>query len=354
MKWVGKNMRQAQIGLLVVLWVLIGTNVQLIFEVPFYDFPVLVYSIYILCLVLFNFWVSYKIFHVPIIWVRVLLLLIVSTLLYGIGFFLLVFPLKYFIQIYADIPMVVRWHERAFVNAHENLFSLVSVGWMIEFIYFPFILYSCGFMMMKHMAAVNKKADLLVLNAGLELENLKNQFHPHFLFNTLNNIYGLVMTNEQAGDAVLKLSGLLRFSLYESKEDRIPLSREIRFLEDYIHLEKIRHHEHVSIDFEVTVEDDDSPIAPLLLITFVENAFKHGVNSSIRNSWVKINLRQQENIITFEVSNSKPAKGSKKEGPGGIGLENVKRRLTLLYPQKHELVVSDQQEVFSLTFKITT
>ncbi len=351
MGWVEKDYKRAQIWFLIFLWVLMTGMAQVSLGIPLYDFPIWVFSLSIMGLVMLNFWALDTVLRVPKVWERVFLLLIASTILYFINYFLTVYPLKYFMQIYAGIPRLVRWYGLAYVDAFDKVFTLIGFAWVSTYIYLPLVIYTCGYVMMKHMAAVKNNADLMVLNAGLELENLKAQFHPHFLFNTLNNIYGLVMENEKAGEAVLKMSDLLRFSLYESQESSIPLSREIQFLEDYIHLEKIRHHDHVAIDFDVKVTNMETPIAPLLLISFVENAFKHGVNKSIAASWVKINLTQEGNSLSFVVCNSIPQNKQPLE-VGGIGLENAQRRLELLYPEKHTFKVSVEENTFKIALTI--
>ncbi|WP_143960282.1 sensor histidine kinase [Litoribacter populi] len=274
-------------------------------------------------------------------------------LLFGLSY-IAPLSLEFFAGQFPEYTHMAVLSQRYGIRSFSDVFSLLPFIWVLTSVLFGNIMTATFEAFIRNYETNKRNILLQKEKTEIELNFLKAQFHPHFLFNTLNNIYGLVMENEQAGEAVLKMSDLLRFSLYESEEDSIPLSREIQFLEDYIHLERIRHHEHVTIDFEVKVEDQESPIAPLLLITFVENAFKHGVNNSIRNSWVNICLMQKGNTIAFEVSNSKPAQSSKEEVPGGIGLENVKRRLTLLYPQKYELVVSDKKGVFSLALKLAT
>ncbi|WP_243409543.1 sensor histidine kinase [Pontibacter virosus] len=190
----------------------------------------------------------------------------------------------------------------------------------------------------------------------MELNFLRAQIHPHFLFNTLNNIYGMVMENERAGQVVLKLSDLLRFSLYESSGKRIPVGREVEFLTDYINLEQIRHHNTrvaISYDFE-HIENKETPIVPLLLISFVENAFKHGVNATIGKAWVHISLKHESDTILFEVENSKPATKKERSATAGIGIENTKRRLALLYPDKHQLNIIETADSYKVSLTLHT
>ena len=176
----------------------------------------------------------------------------------------------------------------------------------------------------------------------MELDFLKSQINPHFFFNTLNSIYSLVEgKDELAASIVLKLSDLMRYSLYESNHTKIPLLRELQFIQDYVKLEKIRHKEHIVIEMDIQPIPDGLEIAPMFLITFVENAFKHGVNSTINASWVRISASVQDTTLTFIVKNSKPGKLRQETVQGGIGLVNVRRRLDLLYPERYQLTVQN-------------
>ena len=184
----------------------------------------------------------------------------------------------------------------------------------------------------------------------LELDFLKAQVNPHFFFNTLNSIYSLIVDkDEAAADIVLKLSDLMRYSLYESKNDKIPLAREFRFIQDYVKLERIRHKEHVTIVSDIqNVTESRLEIPPLVLITFVENAFKHGINNTIEASWVKITATVENSILSFVVENTKPAKLQHMTAHGGIGLVNARRRLDLLYPNHYQLTIRNETTSYSI------
>lgn len=175
-----------------------------------------------------------------------------------------------------------------------------------------------------------------------ELKFLKSQINPHFLFNTLNNLYALsLQKSDKAPEMILKLSEMMRYLLYESNEKMVPLANEIRCMENYIELERIRQDERTKINLEITCDTHGKMIAPLLFIPFLENSFKHGVNSAIEAGWIHVRLAEKENALLFEVENSKPAKPVKKGNENGIGLQNARRRLELIYPDKHELKISD-------------
>ena len=164
-----------------------------------------------------------------------------------------------------------------------------------------------------------------------ELKFLKNQINPHFLFNTLNNIYSLSRKkSDQAPEVVMKLSKLLRFMLYESGKESIAITEEIKILKDYVELEKIRYNERLAINFEVEVDNAQQPITPLILLPFIENAFKHGVNSTTGRSEISIDLRVKEGRLDFSVSNTTDKDGNTAIEEK-IGLTNVRRQLELMY-----------------------
>lgn len=177
-----------------------------------------------------------------------------------------------------------------------------------------------------------------------ELKYLKAQINPHFLFNTLNNLYSLTLKkSDQAPEMVLKLSEMMRYMLYHSNERMVPLEKEISYMQHYIALEKIRQLDRTDIVFEINEEPEGQMIAPLLLIPFLENSFKHGVNTTTEAGYIHVKLQVEADRLQFFIENSKPASGmAKKNGKDhGIGLQNVKRRLDLLYPEMHSLKIED-------------
>lgn len=186
-------------------------------------------------------------------------------------------------------------------------------------------------------------------NLKLEMDFLKAQVNPHFLFNTLNNVYSLIIDkDEAAANILIKLSDLMRYTLYETNTDKILLSRELKFIEDYIALEKIRHQRKVKIELNQKGNTGNLMIPPLILITFVENAFKHGVNNTIEASWIKITIEVENNTLKFDVLNSKPKKLREETMQGGIGVVNVQKRLKNLYPQNHSLSIKNQADTFHI------
>lgn len=183
-----------------------------------------------------------------------------------------------------------------------------------------------------------------------ELSYLKAQLHPHFFFNTLNNIYALAL--KQSADTapvVAKLADMMRYILYEAEQPQVPLGKEIAFLTNYVNVEQIRYSNSATIEFDVQVNENDILIQPLLLLPFVENAFKHGLQDETGSGFVKIIIYRDETELTLEVANSKP---SVKSSITGLGLQNVAKRLELLYPGRHRLEVRNDETFYQATLTL--
>jgi len=171
----------------------------------------------------------------------------------------------------------------------------------------------------------------------MELQFLKSQLNPHFLFNSLNNIYSLAyQKSDKTADAIMKLSEIMRYMIYESNTPTVDLSKEVEYLTNYIELQKIRFKDGAFIELTLNGEIDAQKIVPLMLISFVENAFKHGVVNDPENP-VKINIIANQKILHFSVINKKNQQN--KDAQGGVGLTNVERRLQLVYPDRYKLNV---------------
>lgn len=199
----------------------------------------------------------------------------------------------------------------------------------------------------------NKVLALQKENLQLELKALKAQVNPHFLFNTLNNIYALsLQKSEQTPGMLLKLSSMMRYLLYECNAPQVALQKEIQFINNYIELEKIRHNKNVQISFSLSGNAGENEIAPLLLIPFIENSFKHGVNARIGKGWVDIHLNTADEKLILSVVNSMAENHVNGKPQKGIGLDNVKKRLELLYPGKHTLNIKPGDEKFSVDLAI--
>ncbi|MEN8138806.1 MAG: histidine kinase [Bacteroidota bacterium] len=182
----------------------------------------------------------------------------------------------------------------------------------------------------------------------MELNSLKAQINPHFLFNTLNNIYALTLTNSpKASEVVLQLAGLMRYQLESTKKNLVTLNEEIEFLKQYFELEKIRVGTKANLIFEVNLDKYSLWIPPMILMTFIENAFKHGVNRDKSKSYIKISISSHKQNLTMIIENGKPEHKSVNTGFGGFGLKNVERRLELLLPGRYEIKVEEKKEKYA-------
>ena len=184
-----------------------------------------------------------------------------------------------------------------------------------------------------------------------ELNFLKARTNSHFLFNTLNNLYGLVRRSDpEAADSILKLSSIIRYILQECDSDAIPIQNEIKIINDYLALESLRYDERLQVQFDVAVEDNNIQIPPLILLPFVENAFKHGVSETRENPYVDINLDVRGGRLHFQVNNS----WDHEEEPAeeGIGLNNVKRLLDLVYSNHYTLQIKPENSDFEIELTI--
>ncbi len=188
-----------------------------------------------------------------------------------------------------------------------------------------------------------------------ELNFLKAQINPHFLFNTLNNLYYLAYTQSpNTTEVISKLSQMMRYMIYDSNHPKVPLGKEIEYMENYISLERLRLNDQVPITLTVTGSPDGVQITPLIFITFLENAFKHGVSNSHPGSWVEISIHIRDGACFYRVGNSKVARADKTTGEkSGIGLQNVRRRLDLSYPGRYRLEVEENEQQYCVQLDLT-
>ena len=198
----------------------------------------------------------------------------------------------------------------------------------------------------------------------VELQLLRSQLHPHFLFNTLNSLYAMTLERSaEAPEAVLQLSSLLRYILYECNDPLVPLCQEIKSLQDYIALEKMRFGDRLEVSLSFTGDLRDRTIAPLLFLPFVENSIKHGISESPGTNWISLHLHVEGPTLSFKLINSRhpetPAPppngraGSNGPAVSGLGLQNVRRRLDLLYPNRHNLLLVPEEDTFLVALTLT-
>ncbi len=234
-----------------------------------------------------------------------------------------------------------------------------AVTWLRYFI--PLLISFVGSTLIEltHFANKKEKAAISIEKEKLdtEMKFLKSQINPHFLFNVLNNIYTLtIIKSDKAPDNIMRLSKMLRYMLYDSNDGKVPLQKEIDYLENYISLASLKDSRGLNIKVDLNNYQTGLKIAPLLFIPFVENAFKHSKIEDLKNGFIHIELNTSKQHLEFSVKNSTPNVVFKKDKVGGIGLANTKQRLELLYPNKHELrhelKISEKRNVYSVYLKL--
>ena len=241
------------------------------------------------------------------------------------------------------------YHERYFYSniyivqmAATSLFIVIFVG-MLRFAKDWF-----------ELEAKKKEVENEKLTA--ELSFLKEQINPHFLFNTLNNLYYLAYTkSDNTTEVIAKLSQMMRYMIYESNYPLVELNKEIEYMQNYVSLERLRLNNQIPIDVNIQGDTNGIKIAPLILITFLENAFKHGVSNDNKKAWVNltIKLNGKDCIYTVENSKNKINGVTSEHGKSGIGLRNVKRRLELTYGEKYDLEVKDLPDRYYVQLKLS-
>jgi two-component system LytT family sensor kinase len=196
--------------------------------------------------------------------------------------------------------------------------------------------------------------NLLQEKAVAELELLKSQVQPHFIFNALNNIYSTALTKSpEAAKQIAHLSDFLNYNLHESKQNTVSLASEILYIKNYIELQKSRYENKLDAAINIYDEINDLSIAPLLLLPLVENSFKHGIENAIKQSWIRVDVSRQDDHFSIKIENSMEEKKQPATVKnGGIGLKNVQKRLQLIYPDQHEFKIIEESHSFLVVLKI--
>ncbi|MBC7774231.1 MAG: histidine kinase [Phycisphaerae bacterium] len=194
---------------------------------------------------------------------------------------------------------------------------------------------------------------LVKSKAEAEIKLLKGQLHPHFLFNSLNNLYSLALIkSDLTADSILKLTELLDYLVYRANMDKVPLSKEVQLLNNYIGLEQLRYGDHLRIKTDISVQNDALQVAPLLLLPFAENCFKHGGPDKDGLFRVDIQLYADDQKLVFQINNSKKNALESNKHTGGLGLQNIRQRLSLLYPGRHTLMIDNQPNTYQVRLEI--
>jgi two-component system, LytTR family, sensor kinase len=266
--------------------------------------------------------------------------------LFGLSFLVFIFSfsmIKLYVEFWLmDIPRDLVWKNfkaRAYNNVIPH-FLLVSTGAAFKLI-------------LDYARAQRRLGEMAKEKAETELNFLKSQINPHFLFNSLNSIYFLIdKKNADARQALLQFSDMLRYQLYECNAGTIAIEKEVRFLEDYIRLQQLRKDQQYEVAVNIGQDVKGFSITPLLLVPLVENAFKHISHHHESKNFVHVELKRLNGTFTFTVENSKDDHQRITEPAGGIGLTNVKRRLELMYPGKHELSIDNSETRFKVALNI--
>jgi LytS/YehU family sensor histidine kinase len=190
-------------------------------------------------------------------------------------------------------------------------------------------------------------------NTEAQLQLLTAQVHPHFLFNTLNNIYSQAqIESPKSSKMILDLSDMLRYILYEGRKQLVPLAKELQMIMEYINLEKIRYGNKLDIHYLISDKTTDVFIAPLILLPFIENCFKHGASNMLENPWINLTIEVKDTMLVMKLMNGKAIITNINQGKTGIGINNVRQRLELLYKDMHELQIREEEEIFVVDLKI--
>jgi sensor histidine kinase YesM len=224
---------------------------------------------------------------------------------------------------------------------------------MVIIVVFSLLMTSAGKFLFEYLQKMIKLKEIENKQLKAELNILKSQVNPHFLFNTLNNLYGLITQNEnqKAAEITLKLAELTRYLLESSKKEKVSIKRELQFIEDYLCLEKIRLSNNTDIKFDVSGIEEEMFVAPLLFIPLVENAFKHGLQTVTEKSFAHFSLAIQGDDLFFEAKNS-IGKKFQNYSTSGTGITNLKNRLQLIYPEKHQLDIENTANFYKVTLHL--
>jgi len=228
--------------------------------------------------------------------------------------------------------------------------------WIRQIIFnYPTVVgFALAIKLMKRWYTKQRETQLIIrekINAELQL--LKAQVHPHFLFNTLNNIYSFILNGyDKAPGMIKKLSSLLYYILHECNQQLVPLEKELSMIQDYIALEQIRYGDRLNLSMHIQGSPKNKMISPLLLVPFVENSFKHGTSRMLVHPWVKLDIYIEKDFLEFKISNNKPEQQGNNSGKKGIGLNNVKKRLELLYPATHTLNIIENEMSFDVFLRV--
>jgi sensor histidine kinase YesM len=267
-------------------------------------------------------------------------------------FLLLTIVISLDLELIATMLFIVfleKFQVQTFFHTSREIYSLLTGTYFIVFLSVAIKLAEFWYL------EQNRRQNALKEKVEAELKLLKSQIHPHFLFNTLNNIYALALNkSEQAPDAVLRLSELLDYLIYHGENETVSLKMETELIRNYIELERLRYGKRLQADFEISGETDRVKLAPLLLLPLVENAFKHGISRSRHKQRLIIRLGIKDGNMEFYVENTVPVNNPHNSPSGGTGLANLEKRLDLLYPGCYLLDAGEKDGIFVAILRVKT
>jgi len=276
--------------------------------------------------------------------------------------FLIITLLLFMIAINAVLIMAIPWYEVIWLGSKETVLSKeatlsgkFSMACLLSLqgSFAAAGLAVCFKMFKDHYVKNMKNQQLLKENIEAQLQLLRAQVHPHFLFNTLNNIYSQTQLESPKGSKmIMGLSDMLRYILYEGQKPLVPLKQELTMVTEYINLEKIRYGNKLDVHMLTPDKTDDIYIAPLILLPFVENCFKHGTSNMLENPWVNLTIELKDTTLIMKLMNGKVPVQGNDQYKTGIGIGNVRQRLELLYKDKHDLQIREDEEVFVVDLRI--
>lgn len=318
-----------------VLWGSFSDNYLLQFKMQLLYLPEKLFATYLTIYILLPKYLLKENYLLFFLWAAVVLIL--AGLIHALTGYYIERPIYYPHQNWDGI-----WHPSKILKSATSIYPVVVLATLIK--------------LFEHWYT-NQQATQNLVKEKLEaeLKFLRAQIHPHFLFNTLNNLYALALKkSDNTPEVVLKLAELLNYMLYECNTDIVPLSKEVELIENYVALERLRYGERLDISVRMKGDISDKRIAPMLLLPFVENSFKHGTSGETEKAWISIDLTVKNNLLTLKVDNSKSNQltADEKQYREGIGLQNVKRRLELLYTDDYELKILDTEESYLVVLKL--
>lgn len=261
----------------------------------------------------------------------------------------------------AALLVYIPWHKVWWMSSPNKLFQGVSTPTKLMMAWFSATqgaltgaALAASFKMFKHYYVKNlRNIQLQKENTAAQMRLLTAQVHPHFLFNTLNNIYSQTQLESPKGSKmILALSDMLRYILYEGQKPLVPLAQELMMITEYIDLEKIRYGNKLDLHVSLPEKPDNLRIAPLLLLPFIENCFKHGTSKILERPWVNLVIELKGKMLVMKLMNGKMSTKEEVESKSGIGINNVRQRLELLYANKYDLQIKDEEDVFVVDLKV--